>query len=472
MDPMSVGEVAAALRGRGIPTSLAGLDPGAVVTAVTVDSREVTPGSLFVALPGSRTDGHDHVAAAVEAGATAALVARPVGAGHLLVADPLGALAALAAAVRDQLTDTRVIAVTGSSGKTTTKDLLATVLERHAPTVAPPGSFNNDLGTPLTVLRAQSGTRYLVLEMGARRPGDIARLASWARPQVGVVLGVGSAHLGVFGSRENIAHAKSELVQAASDYAVLNWDDPLVAAMAALAPGRVLRVSAAGAREADVVATGIELDAGGRARFRLHLGADTADVELSVVGEHQVGNALAVAAVAWREGLSAPEIATGLAAARPRSRWRMDVTCSTDGVTIVNDAYNANPESVRAALKTVAGLVRARPGARGFAVLGGMHELGAATAAEHDAVGRLAVRLDLHVVAVGELAAPVAAGAAQEGAWGEEAVAVSDVGAALAWLRSHVSAGDVVLVKASRAEGLERLAMELSAGAVAPERGR
>ncbi len=273
---------------------------------------------------------------------------------------------------------------------------------------------------------------------------------------------MGSAHLGVFGSREAIAAAKAELVGAATDYVVLNLDDPLVAAMAPRARGRVVTVSASGAPDADVAATGVRLGAHGGASFQLRLGGERHPVELSLVGEHQVGNALAAAAHA--EGLSPAAVAAGLGAARPRSRWRMETTVSPEGVTVVNDAYNANPESVRAALQALAALVRARPGARGFAVLGAMHELGPASVQAHEAVGRLAARLDLRVVAVGAGAAAVHAGALREGSWDREPVQVPDADAALALLRAQLRPGDVVLVKASRAEGLERVALALAAG--------
>jgi UDP-N-acetylmuramoyl-tripeptide--D-alanyl-D-alanine ligase len=377
----------------------------------------------------------------------------------VVVPDIQDGLATLARAVLDRQRDLTVIGVTGSSGKTSTKDLLGQVLAAAGPTVSPPGSYNNDIGLPLTVLSADEDTRFLVLEMGARGIGHIARLCRVARPDVGVVLNVGSAHLGEFGSAEVIAQAKGELVEALpeSGTAVLNADDPRVVGMA---PRTSARVVTTGIREAaDVRATGVRLDESGRARFTLHAGGEEQDVALRVVGEHQVANALSAAGAALAAGMSPAEVATALSAAEPRSRWRMEVGRRPDGVTVVNDAYNANPESMRAALAAL----QALPGQRRIAVLGAMAELGPGGGAEHERLGRdaAAAGVDL-IVAVGADAVGIASGAAAAGRRpGEESVHVPDRAAARALLSELLRPGDVVLVKASRSYGLERLAEDL-----------
>jgi UDP-N-acetylmuramoyl-tripeptide--D-alanyl-D-alanine ligase len=442
---------------------------GAAVTGpVVVDSRLVEPGSLFVALPGARADGHDHAAAAVAAGAVAVLAGRELDVPCIVVdgeRDQLGALAALARHVVDALPDLVVVGVTGSSGKTSTKDLLAVLLADAGPTVAPQGSFNNEIGLPLTALRCDASTRFLVAEMGARMPGNITYLTRITPPDIAVVLNVGAAHAGVFGSREETARTKGELPEAVGErgLAVLNADDPLVAAMAARTRGRIVRFGLG--PDADVRATDIRLDAWSRPSFTLHTpqGGD-AFVALPLHGEHHVANALAAAAVALEAGLTPGRIAELLATARPASRWRMEVTTRADGVTVVNDAYNANPDSVRAALKALAGMGRPEGGSSGsrrrtWAVLGEMLELGDTALEEHDAIGRLAVRLDVsRLVAVGEGARAIHTGASQEGSWGEESAWVPDADAALDLLAAELRPGDVVLVKASRSIGLDRLA--------------
>jgi UDP-N-acetylmuramoyl-tripeptide--D-alanyl-D-alanine ligase len=442
---MTLGEVADVVGGR-----LSGADPQARVHApVEFDSRKAGPGGLFLALPGEHVDGHDYVRAALDAGAVAAIVTRPVDGPSILVADGRAALAALATVVARRLPDTFTIGITGSSGKTSTKDLLAQVLERLGPTVAPPESFNNELGHPYTVLLSTVDTRYLVLETSARGVGHIRELAEIAPPRIGVVLNVGSAHIGEFGSRAAIAQAKGEIVEAlpADGVAVLNADDPLVLAMRERTAARVVTFGATG----DVRATDVRLDALGRASFELHAADLSAPVELRLSGAHQVSNALAAAAVALECGLPLADVAVALSAATPRSKWRMALTERPDGVLVVNDAYNANPESMRAALEALAGLGRRR-GARTWAVLGEMAELGAGAADEHAAVGRLASELRVsRVVAVGEAARAIGHGAD----W------VPDADAAITLLRKEIEAGDIVLVKASRVIGLERVALEL-----------
>lgn len=435
-------------------------DPAVSVTGPVVrDSREVAPGSLFVAFVGERVDGHDYAADVVAAGAVAVLASRPVGVPAIVVDDVQAALGALARHVVERLGAT-LVALTGSVGKTSSKDLLAQVLRRHAPTVWTPGSFNNEIGLPLTALSATDETRYLVLEMGARGIGHIRYLTGLTPPKIGLVLNVGTAHIGEFGGREQIAEAKGELVESlpADGAAILNADDPLVRAMASRTKARVLLFGEAA--DADVRAENVRLTENGQPAFTLHTPSGCSDVTLRLYGEHHVSNALAAAAVAHELGMSVDEIALALSEAGTLSRWRMEVTERPDGVTIVNDAYNANPESMRAALRA---LVAMGKGRRTWAVLGQMAELGDEGLAEHDAVGRLAVRLNVSkLVAVGGREASwLQLGAYNEGSWGEESVHVSDAQAAIDLLRSELRTGDVVLVKASRSVGLERVAAAL-----------
>jgi UDP-N-acetylmuramoyl-tripeptide--D-alanyl-D-alanine ligase len=454
--PLSLQAIAEAAGGR-----LVDADPDAVVIGVQVDSRRVRAGELFVALPGSRTDGSLFAGAAAEAGAAATLAQEgTVAAGpRVEVADPLAALAALGTAVRDRSAAT-VVAVTGSNGKTTTKDLLAAVLATRLRTVASQASFNNEVGLPLTLARIEPDTQAVVVEMGARGPGHIAALARLARPGVGVVLNVGESHLGMFGSRQAIAKAKGELVEALppDGTAVLNADDPQVAAMADRTVARVVRFGRVGA---EVRAEAVELDGDGRARFVLHTPAGTAAAVLPAPGEHLVGCALAAAAAAHVLGVGPDDVAAGLAAAG-LSPMRMQVRRRPDGLTVVNDAYNANPSSMAAALKTLAAI--GRQGGRTVAVLGEMAELGPAAAGEHDRIGRLATRLGIdRLVGVGERGRVMVNAARMEGMWPEEAQAVADPDAAIALLTPVLGPGDVVLVKASRVVALDRVADALLA---------
>ncbi|RUP03297.1 MAG: UDP-N-acetylmuramoyl-tripeptide--D-alanyl-D-alanine ligase [Mycobacterium sp.] len=459
-----------------------------VTGTVEFDSRAVGPGGLFLALPGARADGHDHAASAVAAGAVAVLAARPVGVPAIVVqpqaaaddrasvlehdadgsgAAVLAALGKLAKAVAADLVagGLRIIGITGSSGKTSTKDLVAAVLRPLGEVVAPPGSFNNELGHPWTVLRATRDTDFLILEMSARHPGNIAALADIATPSIGVVLNVGTAHLGEFGSREIIAQTKSELPQSVSPSGVviLNADDPMVAAMADVTAARVVRVSRnSGPNTGHVWAGPVSLDELARPQFTLHAGAEEADVRLGVFGDHQVSNALCAAAVALECGGTVEQIAAALAAAGPVSRHRMHVTTRADGVTVIDDAYNANPDSMRAGLQALAWIAHGEDHPRrSWAVLGEMAELGEDAITEHDRIGRLAVRLDvsrLVVVGTGRSMSAMHQGAVMEGSWGEEVVNVDDAAAALSLLRAELRPGDVVLVKASNSAGLGALA--------------
>ncbi|MBP2324010.1 UDP-N-acetylmuramoyl-tripeptide--D-alanyl-D-alanine ligase [Kibdelosporangium banguiense] len=472
MIPLTAAEIAQAVGGR-----LHNADGASTVSgSVEFDSRKVTPDGLFVAMPGEKVDGHDF---AKSSGARLTLAAREVDAPAVIVppvtdahtrsvaltgdkdgagAAVLAGLAALARYVVDRLPGLTVIGVTGSSGKTSTKDLIAQVVEPMGETVAPPGSFNNELGHPWTVLRANEQTKHLVLELSARGPGHIASLCEIAPPKIGVVINVGTAHVGEFGSREGIAKTKGELVEALPEdgVAILNADDPLVRAMASRTRARVVLVGESA--DAQVRAENVTLDDEARASFTLVTPQGDADVKLALHGEHHVGNALSAAAVALELGATPAEVASRLSSARAVSARRMEVTTRADGVTVVNDSYNANPESVRAALKSLAEMAR-QGGRRSWAVLGLMGELGAEHVTAHDDIGRLVVRLDINrLVVVGDQARPMHQGAHLEGSWGEESVLVPDVDAAVALLGAQLRPGDVVLVKASKSEALWRVA--------------
>ena len=484
MIPLTLAEIAAVTGGRVHPGT-AGTAELRVTSGVVTDSREVTPGGLYVARRGDHADGHDYLAAAAAAGAVAALTNRVGDELPCVVVDEdparlsdrpdrppydavTRAFAALAREVHDRCLAAgglKVVAVTGSSGKTSTKDVMAQVLSRLGTTLAPEASYNSEVGVPLTVCRLTEDTAYLVAEMGASGAGHIEHLTRIAPPQVSVVLNVGSAHLGEFGSRAAIATAKAEIVQALTPdgVAVLNADDDVVAAMAQQCAGRVVLVGRS--PQAQVRATDVSVDGQGRASFTLHAPdapAEGVPVTLQLVGEHHVGNVLAVAAVAHEWGMEWRQVADALASSGARSRWRMEVTERADGVTVVNDAYNANPDSMRAALVTLGAMRRGER--RLVAAVGGMLELGEESMAEHRSVGATAaaVGVDL-LVTVGDLAEP--AGTAYLEAGGGEAVAVADREQALHLLRERLRPGDVVLLKSSRDSGLRHLGDDLVADA-------
>ena len=352
--------------------------------------------------------------------------------------------------------DATVLALTGSQGKTGTKDLLAHVLAQAGPTVATAANNNNELGVPLTVLRADETTRFLVLEMGARGIGHIAYLAEIAPPTIAAVLNVGTAHIGEFGGREAIAVAKGELVESlpSSGTAVLNADDALVAAMASRTGARVLTFGESG----DVHWREVVLDHLGRASFDLGHAGEWHRVRLQQTGAHQVLNAAAAAALALAAGLALEDVAAALSTATGSSRWRMELTERSDGLLVLNDAYNANPDSMRAALEALAGLGASRSG-RTIAVLGEMRELGDDHDAGHLEVGRAAGATGADVVvAVGDAASGIAQGAREGGC---EVIVTAGRYDAAAWVRNNAGADDVVLVKASRAAALEQVAEHL-----------
>ena len=451
---MTLAEVAGVVGGRIVDG-----DPDIVVTSACADSRDAIPGSLFVAIVGARVDGHDYVAEARERGAVVALTSRRVGSPAVVVDDPVVALGLLASYVIRRLPETLVLGLTGSSGKTTTKDVLASILSRHGETVAPRNSFNSEVGLPLTVLSCTTTTRYLVLEMGMRGHGHIAYLCDISHPRVTGLINVGSAHLELLGSSEEIAQAKGEIIEALppDGVGVLHADNPLIMAQAARTTARLMTFGESST--ADMRAIDIELDALARPRFTLVFEGHAISVALRVSGEHQVANALAAATMALAAGIGLADIVSSLESYEPVSKWRMEVHERSDGVIIVNDAYNANPESTRAALKALAAMGRER---RTWAVIGEMREIGATSIEEHDTIGRLAVRLDINrLIAVGEGARAVHLGASHEGSWGDESTWVPDAAGALAILEAEVEPGDVVLVKASRSIGLDAVATAL-----------
>lgn len=431
----------------------------AEVTGVAADSREVKQGDLFVALAGERVDGHEHVGAAISNGAAGALVSRSLpGVPAIVVQDTAAALVSLARQERSSMSAT-VIGITGSTGKTSVKDLAASVLASRFEVHASPRSFNTEVGLPLTLLNAPPRTEVVVLEMGSRGPGHVRRLCDVARPAVGVVTSVGLAHIEMFGSLEGVADAKAELVEAlpSEGTAVLNVDDRVVRGFDRRTEAKVLYFGAA--PEADVGARDLVLDDMGRPSFTLLAPDGEERVELSLHGEHMAWNALAAAACGVALGLSVGECASGLKDARP-SRWRMEVLEGAGGIRILNDTYNANPVSMAAALKAARWMARE---SRSIAVLGEMAELGEISAAEHERIGELVARLGIdHLVVVGDGAAAIAIGAEREGVEPERIARVAGVDEAVEHVKKLARPRDVILLKGSRVAGLERAAEALA----------
>jgi UDP-N-acetylmuramoyl-tripeptide--D-alanyl-D-alanine ligase len=455
--PLTLAEIARAVDGTAHGTA----GPGRTVTGpVVIDSRKVTAGALFAAIVGARSDGHDFAPAVYSAGAVAVLGSRPVDGPCVVVDDVVTALTKLAGLVRDRLSPV-VIGLTGSVGKTTTKDLLAQILEREAPTVATARSFNNEIGLPLTILRADRQTRYLVLEMAATKPGDITHLAGVGRPQIGMVLNVGPAHVLTMGGIDGVAKTKAEMVRdlpaaAQGGSALLNADDERVAAMARQTQAAVTFYGTG--QDAAVQARDVTLDAAGRASFTLHTPAERAPVRLRLPGEHQVGNALAAACAANAVGVPAGRIAAALRSAVRRSAGRFEIRERPDGVTVIDDAYNANPASTQAAIRTLRAMAAGR---RSVAVLGEMMHQDEGAIHHHQAIGALAGALGIDVlVAVGKGQAPDALAAAAREA-GVSVYAVPDGDAAIGLLRESMRPADVVLVKASSMVGLSAVAAAL-----------
>ena len=450
MITMKASEIASVVQG-----TLQG-DDVTVTEAAVINSTEATPGSIFLALKGDRVDGHDYVSDARAHGAVLTFSTKEVDGPHIVVADVVVALGKLAQHVRSNLLNLIVIGITGSQGKTTTKELLTSLLASAAPTVAPHGNFNNEIGAPLSLLHCTSETKYCIVEMGARHKGDIAHLCSIAQPNVGVVLKIGTAHLGEFGSVEKIAETKSELISSLSPEAIgiLGTYDHYTPNMAALHRGKSITFGEGA--ECDIRATDIEVREG-RAHFDLITPEGRSAVGLRIVGLHQVANALAVASVATVLGFSLDQIASGLSTAESHAKWRMEIH-ELPSLVLINDAYNASPEAMAAALQTLVHFAQER-GGQSWAFLGKMHELGESSDGDHADIGTLASDLGIdHLVCV---AAPHY-GAAIAAGDQTEVHLCADKDAALA-VAGNINPGDVVLVKASRSEKLEELADSISA---------
>ena len=441
---------------------------------VVIDNRAATDGALFVAIQGDRVDGHEYAAAAVEAGAAGVIGSHLTGADapHLLAQDSIDALSWLARGIVAEARTRGMVSIgiTGSSGKTSTKDLMAQVFEAVGPTVAPVGSQNNEVGVPLTACRVDDDTAYLVSEMGARGVGHIAWLTSLVGLDVGVCLNVGRAHIGEFGDMATTALAKSEIVAdlPSDGWAVLNHDDPLVAAMADATTAKVAWFGEGDLVGGDMRVTARDVSMGALSMPSYTLvvsdadGDRTARVSLGVIGRHQVSNSLAAAAAALAVGIDLDAVAEALSAASPRSRWRMEPHRTGVGALVLNDAYNANPDSTSAALHTAAELLAAarqtHPHARLIAVLGDMLELGPDSARLHADIGRLAAELGAaEVIAVGSFADAIVTGATSGDSTGRVSPR-DEVAASL-----NLGPGDVVLIKGSRGVGLESVATDLVA---------
>ena len=428
--------------------------PDTAVTSYAIDSRTLAPGALFVALQAER-DGHAFVGDALDRGAAAALVSRPVeGIGLVLVADTAIALTALGRAARDRLQGLPVVGITGSTGKTSTKDLTAAALAPAGPVGASPVSFNNEIGVPLTLLSAPDGAVAVVVEMGARGIGHIATLCAVARPTIGVITNIGMAHAEFFGSRQEVARGKGELLESlpADGHGVLSADDDMTPGLRARTAAAVLTAGAAAG--ADVRVSGVRLDDDLRPAFHLDTPWGAADVPpLPVRGAHQAGNAAFAVAVAGVAGVPLDAAVAGLAGA-VGSPLRMDLRRSAAGVVVLNDSYNANPTSMAAAVDALASL---GGNGRRFAVLGRMAELGAQSAAEHQRLGKLVAGAGVEMLVT--IGAPELAEGAR--AAGAEAVVVDTADAAVKELAARLRPGDAVLVKASRVAGLERVAAAL-----------
>jgi len=447
-------QIASAVRG-----TLRG--PDAVASTVQTDSRAVAPGALFVAIEGERADGHAFVEDAFARGAVAALVHRPGVEGTVIEVPATGrALLDLAADERDRMIGARVVAITGSNGKTSAKDLAAAVVGTRLRTHASPASFNNEVGLPMTLLGAEPRVEVVVAEMGARREADVRLLCDVARPDAVVVTNVGMAHLGIFGSWDTIVRAGAEPVEwlGADGTAIVNVDDPVARAYAEDTEADVITFGLD--TGADVRAEDVELGPDARAAFTLSSAGEREPVELAVPGEHMVSNALAAAAVGRWAGVTLAECATALKGAGV-TRWRMETFTGASGIVVVNDAYNANPESMAAALKSARWMAKAK-GGRLVAVLGHMAELGPVSFEEHERLGELVVRIGVErLITVGDQARTIARAAIREGQLPEDVASYEEPSQAAADVRAWARRGDVVLAKGSRVAGLERVAEAL-----------
>lgn len=460
MIALTLSEIAEAVSGR-LVLGDSGRTPDEVISGpAQTDSREVRAGNMFFARRGEHADGHEYAGQAVDRGAALLIVEREVDARvpQIVVPDSTDALGDLAREVVRRVRaagDLTVVGITGSNGKTTTKNLVGAMAARLGPTVAAEKSYNNEVGGPVTALRITDDTRFLVAEMGASREGEIHRLVTMAPPQIGVVLSVGMAHAGEFGGIDVTTRTKSEMVRALAEdaVAVLNRDDPRVASMAELTRAKVRWFGLT--TDSDVWAEDIETSLQGTT-FTLHVDGVSRPVSFPVIGEHHVMNALAATAVATELGLDVDGIVEVLEATTRSAKWRMEVTRARDGITLINDAYNASPDSMNAALKTLAQV--APPTGRTIAVLGEMSELGEFSGDEHDRVGLLAVRLGIsQLVVVGAEARRLHISAINEGSWDGESIFFENQDDALDYLVRTLGPDDTVLIKSSNAAGLRYL---------------
>lgn len=456
---ISLDEVARAISGK-----LAGRAGATAISSVGTDTRDMGCADLFFALEGPRFDGHDFLTDAARSGARAAVVrstsepARRFAEGHpdfplVRVKDTLKALGDLAAHVRSQM-DVTAVGITGTTGKTCTKDFLVSILDLEGSVAASEGSFNNEIGLPLTILGARPSDSWLVVEMGARKAGDIRRLAQIARPSAGIITNVGPGHLELFKTMDAVAKTKGELARALPEggILVLNADDPATRKMARETRARAITFGRG--KKADYRATSVRLDEGALPSFDLAGPDIDGHVDLPAVGRHQVENALAAAACAHALGIASENIAKGLERAG-LSRWRTECVRCGCGYLLINDAYNANPVSMEAALRTLAETGASR---RKVAVLGGMAELGSRSEDYHHEAGHRAARLGADIVlTVGRRGRWIAAGAVAEGLPRGSVFRCEDAASALEVLSCFVEPDDVILVKASRVEGLERI---------------
>ncbi len=456
MIALTVAEIA-----RIIDAEIVDLDPNAIITEYPeIDSRKIMEGTFFVALPGERVDGNTYANEAITNGARFAITTVNLGIPSLVVEDTAEALIKLATFVRERMKHCTFIGITGSHGKTTTKDLLGHILSVRGECVIPRESFNNEIGVPLTILHTTDTTQFCVLEMGARHVGNISKLCLIAKPHIGVVLVVGSAHLGEFGSTAAIARAKAELIEALPEHgvAILGAYDSFTPHMGEGSARK--RVTFGETSTCDVRAADLEFREG-RAHFDLVSESGRAPVALRLLGAHQVANALAAAATAIELGISIDSVAAALSTAEPRSKWRMELHDVND-LLIINDSYNANPESMQAALRTLVLLTQERGGVS-WAILGKMHELGESEREEHLRIGRLASELGVdHLVSVGTVL--YLEGLELDPSEGDEMLThyfLTQEEVLSAML--HVEKGDVLLVKASRAEHLDELSEKLLA---------
>lgn len=445
------------------PVILAPANPRRILRGVSWDSREVSTDGMFLAMPGEKVDGNDFVRQAVHAGAALVVATREPDdqtkaiAGEfdcacIQVDDAPRALRDLAAAYREILSAT-VVGITGSTGKTSTKDIVASVLSQGMSTVATRANQNNELGVPMTVLTANKATQALIVEMGMRGLGQIEDLCSFVKPHIGVVTNVGVSHIELLGSQENIARAKGELLASLppSGTAVVNGDDPMTPVMlesASLDPlTRILRFGMS--EGCDVRAENIEISEDGRPSFDLVLPDGTVrPVRLRLQGAHNVMNALAAATVGFALSMTPAAIVEGLILAQPTAQ-RFQTAHTKNGALVIDDAYNANPDSMRAALST---LQQMDVKGRRIAVLGDMGELGEEAPSFHRSVGVFAARsgLDL-LICVGGLAADIATSAVDAGMPEESVMLYPDKVSVIEFLSPLLNSGDVVLVKASHA---------------------